>query len=146
MSPSCAGTTRRTANRVAAHSARPEREANGLYTKVNAVLDAAEGQAGEHGYHKDKLQAVLMIGGSSIIPSIRRLVRGRYAQRDDEADVTQREIGSATFILCQPPAKLGDPRFLATFAIDDQRHLCVSVQDTQTGKTLCRKEPMVKLT
>lgn len=239
-------------------------EANGLYTKVNAVLDAAEGQTREHGYDRDQLQSVLLIGGSSLIPSIRRLVRGRYgervrcerpfdavavgaaayvagagfddrirhayalrpfdraagqyvfqtivragtpypcdimrpddskkplvltikasheqqtklglqvyevaertsvacggggldlvfdqngaaryAQREDEADVTHREIGSATFILCQPPAKLGDPRFLATFAIDDQRHLCVTVQDTQTGKTLCRKQPMVKLT
>lgn len=239
-------------------------EANGLYTKINAVLDAAEGQAREHGYDKDQLQAILMIGGSSLIPSIRRLVRGRYgervrserpfdavavgaaayvagagfddrirhayalrpfnratgqyvfqtivragtpypcdimrpddpkqplvltikasheqqtrlglqvyevaertsvacggggldlvfdqngaaryAQREDEADLTHRAIGSATFIHCQPPAKLGDPRFLATFAIDDQRHLCVTVQDSQTGKTLCRKERMVKLT
>lgn len=70
----------------------------------------------------------------------------RYAQREDEADVTHREIGSTTFLHCQPPAKLGAPRFLATFAISDQRHLCVTVQDTQTGKTLCRHQPMVKLT
>lgn len=239
-------------------------DANGLYAKVNSVLDAAEGQAREHGYDRDQLQTVLMIGGSSLIPSIRRLVRSRYGERvrcerpfdavavgaaayiadagfddrirhayalkpfdrasgqyvfktivpagtpypceimrpddakkplvltikasheqqtrlglqvfevaerssvacggggvdlvfdqhgaarytrrEDEADVTHREIGSATFIHCTPPARLGDPRFLATFAIDDQRHLCVTVQDTQTGKTLCRHQPMVKLT
>lgn len=239
-------------------------EANGLYTKINAVLDAAEGQAREHGYDKDQLQAVLMIGGSSLIPSIRRLVRARYGERvrcerpfdavavgaaayvagagfddrirhayalrpfdrasgqyayktivragtpypceimrpndpkqplvltimashdqqtklglqvyevaerssvacggggldlvfdqngaaryvprADEADVTHREIGSATFIHCQPPAQKSAPRFLATFAIDDQRHLCVTVQDTLTGKTLHRKQRMVKLT
>ena len=239
-------------------------DANGLYTKINAVLDAAEGQAREHGYDRDHLQSVLLIGGSSLIPSIRRLVRSRYgervrcerpfdavaagaaafiagagcddrirhayalrpydratgqyvyktivrpgtsypceimrpddstkplvltikasqeqatklglqvyevaertsvacggggldlvfdqngaaryAQREDDADSTHREIGSATFLHCQPPAKLGDPRFLATFAIDDQRHLCISVQDSQTGKTLCRNQPMVKLT
>lgn len=44
-------------------------EANGLYTKVNAILNAAEAQAREHGYDKDHLQTVLMIGGSSLLPA-----------------------------------------------------------------------------
>lgn len=240
-------------------------DANGLNTKVNAVLKAAEAQALQHGYDvADHLRAVLMTGGSSLIPSVRHLVRGRYGdrvrserpfdavavgaaayvagagfddrirhsyalrpydrasgqyvftpivhagtpypcevakpgipaeplvltikashdqqtrlglqiyevaerssvacggdgfdlvfdqngaarllRREDEADVTHRSIGSATFIYCDPPAKIGEPRFLATFSIDAQRHLCVTVQDTVVGKTLHRDQPMVKLT
>ena len=239
-------------------------EANGLYTKLNAVLDAAESQAREHGYDRGDLQACLMIGGCSLIPSIRRQVRSRYGElvrcerpfdavavgaaayvagagfddrirhsyalrpldrkkghyvfqtivsagtpypcqitrpddpnepfvltvkasnerqtklglqvyevaervsagcggggvdlvfdqngaarytaREDASDHTHRPIGSATFIYANPPAKLGEPRFLATFAIDARRHLCVTVQDTLTGKTILRDCPMVKLT
>ena len=238
-------------------------DANGLYTKVNAVLDAAEGQAREHGYDKDQLQAVLMIGGSSLIPSIRRLVRSRYGERvrcerpfdavavgaaayvagagfddrirhsyalqsvsratgqhiyttivkagtaypcdvmrldqpqeplvhtfkawndqqtgfglllfevaetialacggggfdlvfdqngaarytarEDEEDGRHRQIGEKFKIACNPPAKKGEPRFLATFSIDDKRYFCVTVQDILTGKTLYRKQPMVQL-
>ena len=56
-------------------------DTNGLYAKVNSVLDAAEGQAREHGYDKDQLQTVLLIGGSRLIPNIRRLVRSRYGER-----------------------------------------------------------------
>jgi molecular chaperone DnaK (HSP70) len=239
-------------------------EANGLYAKINSVLDAAEKNAGEHGYNRDALQAALMIGGSSLIPSVRRLVRGRYgdrarcerpfdavavgaaawvagvgfddrirhsyalrprdratgrltyftlvkagtpypcviadpakldeplvhtiwptqdqqtrlglqvyevaernslacggggldlvfdqngsavySQRRDEDDLTHRPIGSMTFIAANPPARKGEARFAATFAIDAQRQLCVTVVDNRTGKTLCRDQPMVKLT
>jgi molecular chaperone DnaK (HSP70) len=237
---------------------------NGLYGKINAVLDAAESAAREHGYDRAALQAALMIGGGSLIPSVRRLVRARYGDivrcdrpfeavavgaaayvagagfddrlrhayvlrpydrasgqyiyqpivnagaaypgdimrpddpakplvltvkasldqqtrlglqvyevaantattcggggfdlvfdqsggaryttRDDAEQHTHRAIGSTTFIRCEPPAKQGEPRFLATFAIDAQRHLCVTVQDSLTRKTLYRNYPMVKLT
>lgn len=241
-------------------------DANGLYTKLHAVLDDAEGKAEEHGYKRDHLQAVLRTGGSSLIPSVRLQVRGRYGdrvrserpfdavavgaaayvagagfddrirhsyalrpydrpsgqyvftaivhagtpypcevmkvvkpgqpaerlvltikashdqqtrlglqvyevaerssvacggdgvdlvfdqnggarfrRREDEVDVTHRPIGSATFVPCDPPAKIGEPRFLATLSVDAQKHLCVTVQDTAAGKTLYRDHPMVKL-
>jgi molecular chaperone DnaK (HSP70) len=239
-------------------------ETNGLYTKLNTLLDLAENAAIEHGYDKHALRACLMIGGSSLIPSVRRLVRtrygervrcerpfdavavgaaayvagadfddrvrheyalrpyhrakreyvfqpivragtpypcvimdprdnsvpltltvkasndaqtrlglqvyevshresvacggsgfdlvfdeqggARYRQRDDPEDTTHRPIGSPTFIVADPPAKLGDPRFQATFSINAQKFICVTVKDTLAGRTLMRDYPMVKLT
>jgi molecular chaperone DnaK (HSP70) len=239
-------------------------EANGLYTKINDVLDAAENQARERGHTRDDFQACLMIGGGSLIPSIRRQLRTRYGERvhcerpfeavavgaaayvagadfddrirhayalrpydraqgryvfqpivpagtpypgpvsdprnpaqpltltikasfpnqtrlglqvyevaerlstpcggggldlvfdqngaarftarEDPEDACHRPIGSPTFIVADPPAQPGQPRFLATFAISASRHLCITVQDTLTGKTLLRDYPMVKLT
>ncbi len=55
-------------------------ERHGLFDKVGAVLDAAEGQARAHGYDRSALQAVLLTGGSSLIPCVRRLVRSRYGE------------------------------------------------------------------
>jgi len=70
----------------------------------------------------------------------------RYAAREDVEDFRCRPIGSTTFITANPPAKFGDPRFQATFSIDAQKRLCVTVKDTKIGKTLMRDYPMVKLT
>jgi hypothetical protein len=70
----------------------------------------------------------------------------RYTQREDPEDATHRRIGSPTFILANPPARRGDPRFQASFSIDGQKRLCVTVRDNQTGKTVMRDYPMVKLT
>ena len=56
-------------------------DANELYTKVNTVLDMVEAQAVEKGYDRTSLQACLMIGGSSLIPSIGRQMRMRYGKR-----------------------------------------------------------------
>ena len=239
-------------------------ENNGLYTKINSVLDMAEAQAREHGYDRSTLASCLMIGGSSLIPSVRRIVRmrygdltkyerpfdavalgaaayaagagfddrirheyalrpydrnkgdyvlktivpagtpypcpimrpdkpdiplvltvkasndeqtrlglqvyevarkesvacggggfdlvfdqngaARYAAREDVEDFRCRPIGSTTFITANPPAKFGDPRFPTTFSIDAQKRLCATVKDTNTGKTLMRDYPLVKLT
>lgn len=239
-------------------------EENGLFTKLNSVMDMAEAQAAEYGYNRSNLRACLMIGGSGFIPSVRRLVRSRYGEltrfdrpfdavalgaaayaagadfndrvrheyairpydrkmrdyvlktivpsgtlypcrimniekpqeplvmmlkasneqqtrlglkihevarkesaacgsggfelvftengsarytmREDVQDFSCREIGSTTFITADPPAKLGDPRFLASFSIDFQKRLCVTVRDIQSGKTLMSDCPMVKLT
>jgi molecular chaperone DnaK len=55
-------------------------ERHGLFDKVGAVLDAAERQARAHGYDRSDLQAVLLTGGSSLIPCVRRLVRSRYGE------------------------------------------------------------------
>lgn len=55
-------------------------EENGLFTRLSSVLDQAESQAAEHGYARSDLKASLMIGGSSFIPAVRRLVRTRYGE------------------------------------------------------------------
>jgi molecular chaperone DnaK (HSP70) len=55
-------------------------EENGLFSKLNSVLELAESQATEHGYRRGDLRACLMIGGSSFIPSVRRLLRTRYGE------------------------------------------------------------------
>ncbi len=55
-------------------------EDDGLFAKLNSILELAESQAAEHGYRRADLRACLMIGGSSFIPSVRRLVRTRYGE------------------------------------------------------------------
>jgi len=55
-------------------------ERNGLFDKMGAILDDAENKARAHGYDRSSLQTVLMTGGSSLIPCIRRLVRSRYGE------------------------------------------------------------------
>ena len=237
-------------------------ERHGLFDKVGAVLEAAESQARAHGYDRSALQAVLLTGGSSLIPCVRRLVRSRYGEltradrpfdavaagaaafvagagfddrvrhayalrpyerasgqyvyktivpagtpypctvmtpgdatkpltltikasqenqtrcglqiyevadrtslatgtvdlvfdqngsarytaRADEQDLTHRAIGSPTGIPCDPPAQLGEARFLATFIIDASKHLCTTIQDSRSGRFLFRDHPLVKLT
>jgi hypothetical protein len=49
-------------------------------------------------------------------------------------------------IPCDSPAQPGQARFLATFIIDASKHLCVTVQDTRSGRFLFRDHPLVKLT
>lgn len=237
---------------------------NGLFAKLGRVLDLAEAQARERGYDRDNIQACLVTGGSSLIPSVHRQLAmrygdrlrcerpfdavaagaaayaagvsfddrvrhsyalrpydratgqyvmhtivpagtaypcqvmkpgdpsapltitikasnpdqvrlglqvyevatkdsvgcgdggldlvfdqngsARYVAREDVEETTHRPIGSSTFISADPPARVGDPRFLATFSIDEKKRLCVTVQDKSTGKTLMRDQPMVKLT
>jgi molecular chaperone DnaK (HSP70) len=239
-------------------------EKNSLFEKLGAVLSLAEGQAIERGYAPDLIASCLAIGGSSLIPSVRRLLRMRYGEclrfdrpfdavaagaaafaagvgfddrirheyalrpydsskkdyiyativpagtpypcevaqpgdpqkplrlpikasheeqtrlglqvyevsrresltcggggldivfgangdahyipREESDDATHRPIGSKTFIIADPPAKKGDPRFIASFRIDDKKRLCVSVWDNLLGKNIMRDKPMVKLT
>jgi hypothetical protein len=70
----------------------------------------------------------------------------RYTARADEHDLTHRPIGSPTAIHCDPPAQPAEGRFLATFVIDASKHLCVTIQDTLSGRFLFRDHPLVKLT
>lgn len=239
-------------------------ESNGLYAKLSTLLDLAEAQAREQGYDRDRLVTCLMTGGSSLIPSVRRLLRtrygeraradrpfdavalgaaayvagvdfddrirhdyairhydrakgdygyrtvvasgtpypgpvmhpskvgeplvltikasneqqtrlglqifevarresvavggggfdlvfdasgaARYSEREDVDDATHRAMGSATFVQADPPAKMGEPRFVATFEVDTKKRLCITVKDVLVGKTLMRSFPMVKLT
>lgn len=237
-------------------------EEKGLYTKLNTCLDLAEAQAREYGYERADLKACLMIGGSSLIPSVRRLMRTRYGrlcaferpfdavaigaagyvagagfddrirhsyalrpydrekgdyvyrtivpagtpypsvimrpdrpdtplvlsikashenqvrlglqvyevahhesegcsdglelvydgngvacyrEREASEELTHRPIGSMGFIAADPPAARGDPRFLASFAIDKQKRLCITVRDRVTERTLMKGYPLVKL-
>ncbi len=52
-----------------------------------------------------------------------------------------------TFIIADPPINLArdQKRFLATFQIDGNRRLLVSVLDNMTGKTLLEEHPVVRL-
>jgi len=70
----------------------------------------------------------------------------RYVACADAEDARYRVMGSTTFIIANPPAQKGDPRFQTTFSIDAHKRLCVTVKDNQLGKTLMREQPMVKLT
>ncbi len=48
---------------------------NRLFETIHSVIDRSLGVARERGYCKDDLSAVIMIGGSSLIPSVRRSVK-----------------------------------------------------------------------
>ncbi|MDT8897534.1 Hsp70 family protein [Thermanaerothrix sp. 4228-RoL] len=50
-------------------------DAHGLFTDIHRTIQLALNQARERGYDEDQIQAVLMIGGSSRIPAVQRLLR-----------------------------------------------------------------------
>ncbi|MCX8023947.1 MAG: Hsp70 family protein [Thermanaerothrix sp.] len=50
-------------------------DAHGLFTEIHRTVQFALNQARERGYDEDQIQAVLMIGGSSRIPAVQRLLR-----------------------------------------------------------------------
>ncbi|HET92341.1 MAG TPA: Hsp70 family protein [Chloroflexi bacterium] len=54
--------------------------------------------------------------------------------------------GNPTFLVADPPAKQGEPRFEAAFSIDGNKRLLVTARDVQTGRTVYRDYPVVKLT
>jgi len=56
-------------------------EQNGLYSAVQSAIDMALAEAREAGYERDHIKAVLMVGGSSRIPSVRRAVRQTFGER-----------------------------------------------------------------
>lgn len=237
-------------------------EQQGLYAGLQSALDQAMAKAREAGYDRDTVSAVLLVGGSSLIPSVRRAVRQIFGERvryhrpldavavgaaafvggvdfydhiqhdyalrfynreahdhayktivtagtayptdgsiarltikashdgqeflgidiyevgnqeacrraqggmldlvfdtSGGARLQQRDgvdldamthfwvnEGSPTFIHAQPPAKRGDARFPVQFTIDGSKRLCVTVRDNQTGKTLLKDHPVIKLT
>ena len=53
-------------------------ERQGLYAEITAMLNAAIQHAQERGYGESDVQAVLMVGGSSQIPSVRALLQRRF--------------------------------------------------------------------
>ena len=46
-----------------------------LFTEINRILRSALNSAAERGYREDQVQSVLMVGGSSTIPSVQRTLR-----------------------------------------------------------------------
>jgi molecular chaperone DnaK (HSP70) len=55
-------------------------EEQGLFTAVKSALRAALSRAEHMDFRQDKLRAVLLVGGSSRIPSFRRAVRQEFGQ------------------------------------------------------------------
>ena len=53
---------------------------------------------------------------------------------------------SPTFLVAEPPAQQGEPRFEVSFSIDGNKRLLITARDLQTGKTIYREYPVVKLT
>lgn len=233
-------------------------EDRGLYATIQGAMDRAMAEARERGFEKKHISAVLLVGGSSLIPSVRRAVRQLFEKRvhyhrpldavalggaafvggvdfydhiqhdyalrhynrqigdydflvivpagtpyptekpiqkltvkashdeqeflgldiyevsqqcavDDgsRVDLVFDESGGArlqkredpeetsnfwvnekcpTFIHAQPRANKGEKRFPVQFTIDGSKRLCVTVRDNQTGRTLLRDHPVVKLT
>ncbi|MFH0825345.1 MAG: Hsp70 family protein [Pseudomonadota bacterium] len=74
-------------------------EQNGLFETVQRTVNRALSEARERGYDGDHIQAVLLAGGSSLIPSVRRSVRQMFgarvkAHRPLDATV----LGAAAFV------------------------------------------------
>ncbi len=56
-------------------------EARGLFASLQGATDAALKRAAEAGYERDHIKAVLLVGGSSLIPCVRRAVRQMFGDR-----------------------------------------------------------------
>jgi molecular chaperone DnaK (HSP70) len=54
--------------------------------------------------------------------------------------------GNPTFLAAEPAAEQGEPRFEVAFSIDGNKRLLITARDTQTGRTIYRDYPVVKLT
>jgi molecular chaperone DnaK len=54
--------------------------------------------------------------------------------------------GNPTFLVAEPPAKQGEPRFEVAFSIDGNKRLLITARDLQTGRAIYRDYPVVKLT
>lgn len=71
----------------------------GLFADLQSAVDQALARTREAGYERDHIKAVLLIGGSSRIPSVRRAVRQTFGDRvrhDRPLDVVAR--GAAAFV------------------------------------------------
>jgi len=56
-------------------------EKKGLFSHIQGALDCALGRAKEHGYEREHIKAVLLVGGSSLMPCVRRAVRQLFGER-----------------------------------------------------------------
>ena len=53
---------------------------------------------------------------------------------------------SPTFLIADPPAKQGEPRFAVEFGIDGNKRLLITARDVQTGRVTHKDYPVIKLT
>lgn len=56
-------------------------EARGLFTTLQAAIDQALATADAKGYTREHIRTVLLVGGSSLIPCVRRAVRQLFGER-----------------------------------------------------------------
>jgi molecular chaperone DnaK (HSP70) len=56
-------------------------EERGLFSTLQRTLDHALAAARERGYEREHIKAVLLVGGSSLIPCVRRAVRQLFGER-----------------------------------------------------------------
>jgi hypothetical protein len=54
--------------------------------------------------------------------------------------------GQPTFLVADPPAQRGEPRFEVEFSVDSNKRLLLTARDLQTGRLLYQAYPVVKLT
>ncbi len=72
---------------------------NGMFEMMNRVVDRALVDSAERGYDSDSITNVLLVGGSSLIPCVRRSLRHRFGDRvrfDRPLDAVA--LGAAAFI------------------------------------------------
>ncbi|MBI4928992.1 MAG: Hsp70 family protein [Anaerolineae bacterium] len=73
---------------------------NELYTAINQLIRSSLSIAAERGYREENIQAVLMVGGSSQIPSVQRTLRQQFGRdrvmTDRPLDAVAR--GAAAFV------------------------------------------------
>jgi molecular chaperone DnaK len=74
-------------------------ETNGLFEVLQASLNRAMGGAREKGFENEHIEAVLLVGGSSLIPSVRRAVRQIFGQRvQSHRPLDAVVLGAAAFL------------------------------------------------
>ncbi len=56
-------------------------EKNGLFQAIHSTVDRALADARERGYDRDHIEAVLLVGGSSLIPSVRKAMTWMFGER-----------------------------------------------------------------
>jgi molecular chaperone DnaK (HSP70) len=73
---------------------------NGAFKKINDTIKRAFKLAIEQGYDEDNIKAVLMVGGSSLIPSVQRLVKQRFGNERVKLDRPMDAVarGAAAFV------------------------------------------------
>jgi molecular chaperone DnaK len=74
-------------------------EQNGLFETVEATVNRALADARERGYDRDHIEAVLLVGGSSLIPSVRRAARQMFGSRvKTHRPLDAVALGAAAFV------------------------------------------------
>ncbi len=74
-------------------------EANGLFEVIQAALNRAMAGAREKGFGQDHIEAVILVGGSSLIPSVRRAVRQVFGPRvQSHRPLDAVVLGAAAFL------------------------------------------------